>query len=61
MAAQCVGVLADLITVVTLVPIISLCLAVLSTLMAIVSYIISIVRHPVGRLGMVADQYDLLS
>lgn len=36
-AAQCVGVLAHLITVVTLVPVISLRLAVLSTLMAIIS------------------------
>lgn len=35
--AQRVGILAHLITVVTLVPILSLCLAVLSTLMAVIS------------------------
>lgn len=60
-ASQRVGILAHLITVVTLVPIISLRLAILPTFMGIVSNIVSIVRCSVCGLRMVADQYDLLA
>lgn len=60
-ASQCVGILAHLITVVTLVSIISLRLAILPSLMAVVSDIVSIVRCSVCGLGMMADQYDLLT